>query len=79
MGVIPRRVLLILITAACIFPVAIVIVVAVGRLLGAMQDTAGAAVLDRLALALGMAWALNLVCLLLVQGINGLGKPPSDG
>ena len=72
---ISRTVLAILVTAACILPVAIAILLAVGRLLGAMQDDAGAAVLDRIALAAGILWAVDLVCLLVAQGINSLGPP----
>ena len=74
---ISRTVFAILVAAACILPVAIAIVLAVGRLLGAMQDASGAAVLDRVALAIGILWAIDLVCLLVAQGINSLG-PPSD-
>ena len=74
---ISRTVFAILVTSACILPVAIAIVLAVGRLLGAMQDEAGAAVLDRVALAIGILWAIDLVCLLVAQGINSLG-PPAD-
>jgi hypothetical protein len=73
--VISRRVLTMLVTAACVLPIAIVVVLAVGRLLGAMQDTDAAAVLDRIALAIGIVWAINLVCLLLAQGISALEKP----
>ncbi len=67
-----RRILMSLLTAACILPVAITIVVAVGRLLGAMQDVAGALFLDRMALTLGILWAIDLVCLVLVQAIRGM-------
>jgi hypothetical protein len=70
-----RKVLTILVTAACVFPVAIAILLAVARLLGAMQDVAAAAVLDRVALAIGILWAIDLVCLLVAQGINSLGPP----
>lgn len=73
---ISRPVLAILVTAACILPVAIAILLGVGRLLGAMEDAAGAAVLDRVALAMGILWAVDLVCLLVAQGINSLGPPP---
>ena len=64
-----------LVTAACILPVAIVVVVAVGRLLGAMDDAAGALALDRVALALGIVWGIDLVCLLVAMAINGLEPP----
>ena len=70
-----RKVLTILVTAACVFPVAIAILMAVARLLGAMQDEAAATVLDRVALAIGILWAIDLVCLLVTQGINSLGPP----
>ena len=72
---ISRTVLATLVTAACILPVAIAIVLAVGRLLGAMKDESGAAVLDHVALAIGILWAIDLVCLLVAQGINSLGPP----
>jgi uncharacterized membrane protein YhaH (DUF805 family) len=74
-NVISRRALTILVTAACVLPIAIAILLAVARLLGAMEDTAAAAVLDRVALAVGIVWAIDLVCLLLAQGINSLGPP----
>ncbi len=52
---------------------AIAIVVGVGRLLGAMGDEAGALAVDRTALALGILWAIALVCLLLALAIQILG------
>jgi hypothetical protein len=64
-----------LLAAGCVLPVAIAIVVGVGRLLGAMGDDAGAFALDRTALALGILWAISLVCLLLVMAIQILGPP----
>jgi hypothetical protein len=70
--------LTVLVTAACATPVAIVMVMAVGRLLGAMQDTAAAAVLDRVALALGIVWGMNLVCLLIAVALESLGRPPGS-
>ncbi len=70
---------MILITAACVLPVAIVIVLGVARLLGAMQDDSAAVVLDRVALAIGILWAIDLVCLLVAQAINAVGPPgPPD-
>ena len=71
-----RRVLTILVTAACILPLALAIVLSVGRLLGALDDHAAAVVMDRIGLALGVAWVINLVCLVLAQGLNELGPPP---
>ena len=77
--VISRRALSILVAVACVLPLAIVVVVAVARLLDAMQDAAAATVLDRVALAIGILWAIDLLCLLLAIGINALGPPPGAG
>ncbi len=76
---ISRHVLKILVTLTLVMPVAIVVLLAVARLLAAMQDAAAAAVLDRIALAAGVLWAIDLVCLLLALGINALGPPDSSG
>ena len=70
-----RSVLTVLVAAGFVIPVAIAVVMGVGRLLGAMQDAAGAAVLDRVALAIGILWVLDVVCLVLALGINTLGPP----
>jgi hypothetical protein len=66
----------ILLIAALVLPVAIVIVVAAARLLTAMQDDAGALALERVGLALGIVWAIVLVCLVLVMGLAAV-LPPS--
>jgi hypothetical protein len=66
-----------LLSAACVLPMAIALVIGVARLLGAMQDDDGAAVLDRVALALGIVWAIDLVCLVISMAVNALG-PPGD-
>jgi hypothetical protein len=76
--VISRRVLTVLVTIGCVLPLALVIVLGVARLLTAMQDTAGAAVLDRIALAAGIMWVIDLACLLLALGINASGPPAPE-
>ena len=75
---ISRKALLFLLGSAAILPMAIAVVVAVGRLLAAMQDTAGAAVLDRVALGLGILWAINLISLVMALAIDQV-VPPGDG
>lgn len=72
---ISRRIITTLLAAGCVLPIALVVVVGTGRLLGAMDDAAGALALDRIALALGIIWAISLVCLLLALAINVLGPP----
>jgi hypothetical protein len=66
---------------ALVLPIAISVMVGVGRLLAAMGDPAGAAVLDYLALAAGIVWVVLLVCLVVVLGIAALGRqeePPEE-
>ena len=69
---IPQRVLFLLITIALVLPIGLCMVLALGRLLTVMGDEPGGLVLDRIALAGGILWALDLICLILAQGINAL-------
>ena len=73
---IPRRVFAFLFIPALVMPIALAVVVAVARLLGAMGDDTGAWVLDRVALAGGILWAVDLVCLITALGANALLPPP---
>ncbi|HTU26718.1 MAG TPA: hypothetical protein VMF30_15020 [Pirellulales bacterium] len=70
-----RRALISLAVAALLLPIVTVILVATARLLAAMQDAAGAAVVDRLALAVGVLWVTDLVALVIVQAIQAAGPP----
>ncbi|NUQ61362.1 MAG: hypothetical protein HUU20_02670 [Pirellulales bacterium] len=72
------RVLLVLIAVALLLPVATIVVWAIGRLLLAMGDGQGSAVLDRIALGFVVTWALDLVFLLLFQAVHLLmsADPP---
>lgn len=67
-----RRLLLLLLAGALFLPIAIVLIVTVGRLLAALEDLAGGAFFDRLALGVGIAWVLDLVCLPIVLAIERL-------
>ena len=74
-----RRVLLWLLAGALFLPIVILLILAVGRLLGALEDPAGAAVFDRIALAFGIVWALVIICLPLVLTVQSLGaEQPHD-
>lgn len=78
-SVINKRTLAILVVSLVLLPIAILLVVAVGGLLAAMQDAGGAAVLNRVALGLGILWAFGVVSLLLVLALHVLGgddRPP---
>jgi len=69
---VPRRAILLLIAAAMVLPIVICVILAVGSVLLAMDDTAGFVVLRRIALAGGILWAIDLVCLLVVLALNAL-------
>jgi hypothetical protein len=68
-----------LLGGALLLPVALLVVAAAGRLLGSMGDTAAARVLERLALAGGLAWVILLVLLLLALAWQATDRePPGD-
>ena len=71
-----RNALTLLLAAALVLPIAELLMLALGRLLAAMGDQAGAIVLDRISLAGGLFWTLDLICLLLVLAAQSL--PPRD-
>ena len=74
-----RRVVLGLLAGSLFLPIAILLILTVGRLLVALEDPAGAALLERLALLLGIAWAFFVVCLPLVLAVRYLvDEPPGD-
>ena len=73
--VIPRRILAALLVVSLVLPIAICVLLALARLLAAMNDAAGARVLERLGLAGGVLWIIGLVGLLLLLGIQSLSRP----
>ena len=64
-----------LIVAAILLPITICVVVGVAALLEAMGDQWGGAVLLRIALAGGILWIIDLICLVLVLAIGTLRGP----
>ena len=77
---VPRRAILLLIAAALVLPIVICVILAVGSVLAAMDDTPGYVVLRRIALAGGILWAIDLICLLVVLALNVLAddQEPQD-
>ena len=67
-----------LLIAAVVLPIVIAVTVGVGAILTASEDAIGGAVLGRIALAAGMLWVVNLVCLVLVQSINALAADDEE-
>jgi hypothetical protein len=79
--VIPPRLLASLVICSLTLPIAISVLAGVGRLLAAMGDTGGGAVVDRVALSAGILWIVLLICLVLVLGILAHGQhrePPEE-
>jgi hypothetical protein len=69
----------VLLAIGALMPIAICIVLGVGALLSAMGDAAGGKVLNWISLALAILWVLDLVVLVLLQGLNSLfNNPPND-
>jgi hypothetical protein len=72
---ISNRIVLALIAAALLLPITLCVVFGVAALLGAMGDSAGGAVLHRIALGCGILWGIDLICLVLVLAIGTLRGP----
>ena len=71
---IPQRAIVGLIVGALALPIVLCVLYALGRLLEAMQDHVGAAILDRMALVLFALWAIDLIALLIITAINSLNR-----
>lgn len=72
MALISKRVLALALAGLLLLPIAIVLVLGTASLLAAMQDAAGAMVLQRIGLALGLIWLVGLIGLLLALGVNAI-------
>jgi hypothetical protein len=72
---VPRRLLVILMAALLLLPIAAWAVVAVGGVLGLMGDSEGQILLNRLAWGCGILWMLDLVSLVVIHTIAAI----SDG
>jgi hypothetical protein len=69
------RLLLTLILAGILLPITLCVVLGVAALLAKMGDVAGGDVLYRIALAGGILWIIDLICLVLVLAIDSLRGP----
>ena len=75
---IPARIVLSLIVVAVLVPITLCVVLGVAALLAQMGDAAGGAVLYRIALAGGILWVIDLICLVLVLAIGSLRGPDEE-
>jgi len=69
---VPRWVILLLVVLALVLPIAICVVWAVSALLTEMHDAEGGVVLKYIALGGGILWVVDLICLVVVQGLGAL-------
>ena len=69
---VPRRAILLLIAGAVILPIAVCVVSGFRPLLVAMGGPRGGDVLKYVAWGLGILWVVDVVCLVLAQGLNAL-------
>ena len=75
---IPHRAVLALVVAAVLLPIGLSVVLGVASLLGQMGDTIGGCVLHRIALAGGILWIIDLICLVLALAIGTLRGPDDE-
>jgi hypothetical protein len=59
-----------LIVGALGLPIVLCVLLGLANLLGAMQDAAGAVVVNRFALAIGVLWVIDLIALVILQAIQ---------
>jgi hypothetical protein len=72
---IPHRIVIALVVTAIFLPITICVVIGAASLLEGMGDFSGGVALHRIAFGIGILWAINLICLLLVLAIGILRGP----
>lgn len=77
---IPRFLIVTALAAAIVLPITIAVLCGVGSLLGALGDASGSQAIGGVALACGIIWVLDLICLVLMLALNALqvGVPGRD-
>ena len=74
-----QRTFLSVLCAALTLPIVCTVLVGLGRLLATMGDAAGAAAVDRFALAAGVLWVLAMIGLVLLLATARALEPPREG
>ena len=72
------RIVLSLIVVAILLPIALCVVLGVAALFTQMGDAAGGAVLHHIALAGGILWVIDLICLILALAIGSLHRSDEE-
>ena len=73
-----RLAITILVAIAVISTISLGVVLAVACIIGIMGDASGKVVLESVALAIGLVWIIDLICLVLALGVNSLSDSDSD-
>ena len=70
---VPRWIIRLVVAGALVLPITICVILAVSSLLVAMEDDPSVGrVLKYIAWGVGILWAVDLICLVLVQALNSL-------
>ena len=69
---VPTRIIRCLIAGVAVLPIAICVILGVATLLGDMGEPPEGSPLLWVALGVGILWVVDLICLVLAQGLNSL-------
>ena len=78
---VPRWVRVLLTAGLVVLPIFLAVIWGVAALLRAMEDASGAVAVRYVGLAGGILWVVDLICLVLLQGLESLGErdePPKQ-
>ena len=75
----PPWIIRVLIAGVAVLPIAICVILAVAALLGEMGEPPSQSPLKWVALGVGILWVVDLICLVLAQGVNSLTDLDDDG
>ena len=69
---VPRSALITMVAVAMVLTIALLVILATAVIIGKMGDSGGRIVLEIIALAVGLGWLIDLICLVLSLGVNSL-------
>jgi ABC-type transport system involved in multi-copper enzyme maturation permease subunit len=75
---VPLWIIRLLIAGLVVLPIAICVILAVAALLGEMGEPPERSPLRSVALGVGIFWVVDLICLVLAQGLNSLANSDED-
>lgn len=69
---IPRRTILLLTAGALFLPIVVIVLIGAGAMLGGLDDAVGRRAVERIALAVGIGWVIDLALLLIALGVKSI-------